>query len=348
MTLLVIIVVLSLIYVFTMPDAGGAPDGSSYGTQGDGAAAFAALLEHRGYDVEQRRVSFSESAPGRDVAVIVFDAGRLDEEESESLERFVRSGGRLVVVGTDPGFAVPDRVTAGRELAVYGPWFPDPGFAGIDTITAPGGDVWSEPGGLVPLYGDDRYTLVGMAALGNGRLFAISDPATLSNRGLGATDNAALAVAVVGPPGRVEFAEHVHGYGPLSGLGGLPVRWQWAVGGLAAAAALFMVARSRRLGPPLRAARDLPPPRVRYVDALAAGLMRTGDRPGTGRVLESEIRHLLEVRGVGVTDAQALDRLTARLGLGKNSIREALEADDGEAALLNRARVIARLSRKGR
>ena len=176
MTLLVIIVVLSLIYVFTMPDAGGAPDGSSYGTQGDGAAAFAALLEHRGYDVEQRRVSFSESAPGRDVSVIVFDAGRLDEEESESLERFVRSGGRLVVVGTDPGFAVPDRVTAGRELAVYGSWFPDPGFAGIDTITAPGGDVWSDPGGLVPLYGDDRYTLVGMAALGNGRLFHDGSP----------------------------------------------------------------------------------------------------------------------------------------------------------------------------
>ena len=73
------------------------------------------------------------------------------------------------------------------------------------------------------------------------------------------------------------FAEGVHGYGESRGLGALPGRWKVALFGLGVAAIVFAWAHARRLGPPDRPTRTLPPARSDYVDAMASTLERTSD-----------------------------------------------------------------------
>ena len=91
-------------------------------------------------------------------------------------------------------------------------------------------------------------------------------------------DNAAFAVELAGG-GRapIVFAEGVHGYSSARGLGAIPSHWKVALFGIAGAAVLFAWGRARRLGPPDRPHRPLPPARAEYVDALAAALEHTRD-----------------------------------------------------------------------
>jgi hypothetical protein len=104
----------------------------------------------------------------------------------------------------------------------------------------------------------------------------LADTSPLTNELLGTDDDAALGLALAGPAGRpVVFAESVHGYGRANGLSALPTGWRVALAGLLAAAIVLMLARGRRLGPPERADRLLPPARREHVDAVAATLRRT-------------------------------------------------------------------------
>jgi len=343
--LVVGVVLVAMTYVLFTPGWTGGPDGSSYGTDDEGTAAYASLFERRGHQIDQRRIPFDESAPRAGSTVIIMDAGSLAPGESSALERFVLGGGRLIVVGTDPGFAIPGSPDEGGESLVHGLRYPAAGFGEVGEIIVPGGLAWSELGPLVPIHGSDAGFSVGVTAWGDGWVFAVSDPSILANSGLALADNAALGLALAGPPGRVEFAEHVHGFGPRSGFGGLPIRWQWAVAGLALAAILFMFARSRRLGPPSRSVRDLPPGRIQYVDALAAGLQRTGDDYGVSSLLVSEIRSKLIRRGVDPDSPAALAAVAERLGLDDGDMSVVVGSGKDGGRLMRTARVVARLSR---
>lgn len=332
-------------YVLFTPSPSGGPSGSSYGTRDGGAAAYASLLERRGYEVHQRRLPFADAVPESGTTVVIMDVGWIEPDESMALERFVLQGGRLVVIGTDPGFVVPED---GRVVgdAIHSLRYPLDGFETIGEVVLENGRAWQDSGLLLQVIGDGNETSVGVAAWGDGWVYAVSDASILSNQALTAGDHAALGLALVGPPGIVEFAEHLHGFGPQAGFAGLPVRWQWAVGGLAVAALLFMVSRSRRLGPPPARVRDLPPPRVRYVDAMAAGLQRTGDRAGVSRVLTSEIRSRLARRGVDPDVPGALSAVATGIGLPEDEISLALGGGEVDGNMQRSARVIARLARR--
>jgi hypothetical protein len=104
----------------------------------------------------------------------------------------------------------------------------------------------------------------------------LADATPLQNAFLDRTDNAALALGLAGGPSRpVVFSESVHGYGTATGLAALPERWKWALALAGLATVVMMWARARRIGPPDEIGRELPPPRVAYVDALAGILART-------------------------------------------------------------------------
>lgn len=137
---------------------------------------------------------------------------------------------------------------------------------------------------------------------------AVPDVRRLQNRNLAEADNAAYALELAGE-GPLVFAE---GERPR-GLAALPRSGKWALGLLCVAALLFMLARGRRFGPPQPPGRELSPPRVVYVDALAAALAKTRDPAGA---MEPILR--------------ALDR------------REALPRDDAAALALAREYVEAR------
>ena len=66
----------------------------------------------------------------------------------------------------------------------------------------------------------------------------------------------------------------MHGYGVSRGFGGLPANVRWAVIGLGLTALVAIWSVGRRFGPAEDPDAEPAPPRVAYVDALAAALVR--------------------------------------------------------------------------
>ncbi len=177
---------------------------------------------------------------------------------------------------------------------------------------------------------------------------ALADPSPVQNAFLAADDNAALALALVGELDRaVLFAEGVHGYGDSEGLAALPRRWRLALAGLGLAAAIWLYARSRRLGPPEDEARPLPPPRWAYVDAVAGTLARTRRPQEAAEPVRRRARELI-ARRAGLpadTGPEALYQAAIRLGVPPDEAAAALgsPARPEEATVLAAGRALARL-----
>ncbi|HEY6758471.1 MAG TPA: DUF4350 domain-containing protein [Baekduia sp.] len=143
--------------------------------------------------------------------------------------------------------------------------------AALDRFVDRGGDVLLA-GSAVAELGTERGRR-------RGTVIRQGDADILRNRALDQDGNAARALALAGPPSRrVAFVESIHGYHDATGLAALPTKVKTCLWLLAAAALAFLVWRGRRLGPPERQARELPPPRRAHVEALAAALARTRDR----------------------------------------------------------------------
>ena len=103
----------------------------------------------------------------------------------------------------------------------------------------------------------------------------LADVSPLQNRGLARADGAALGLALAGGAEEpVAFLETVHGYGVARGFGGLPANIQWAIIGLGLTALVAIWTVGRRFGPVEDPDAEPQPPRVAYVDALAAALVR--------------------------------------------------------------------------
>jgi hypothetical protein len=178
---------------------------------------------------------------------------------------------------------------------------------------------------------------------------ALADPSPVHNALLALDDNAAFALgAVGGPDRRVLFAEGAHGYGQGEGLSALPRRWRLALAGLGLAAAVWLVARSRRLGPPEDEARALPPPRWAYVDAVAGTLARTGRLAEASEPVRRRARELIARRTGLPPDAESDDMYQAaiRLGLPADEAAAAVgaPAPTEEAGILAAGRALARLN----
>jgi hypothetical protein len=109
------------------------------------------------------------------------------------------------------------------------------------------------------------------ARVGGGTVVLLSSPSPLQNQLLGVADNAAFAIDIAGPAGTsVVFDEYDHGYGRTgSGIGGLPGSWKAGLLIALLAVLVWMLSASRRFGPPEKSERELAPPRVAYVDAIA-------------------------------------------------------------------------------
>jgi len=116
--------------------------------------------------------------------------------------------------------------------------------------------------------------------------------------------------------------------------------------GLVLAALVWMVSRGRRLGPATTGARELPPPRRLYVEAVAATLART-DRPADAvEPVRTAIR--LRLAGRAGYDPLAGERPLREIGLRAGLTPEELDAVLGEGGspeeVLAVGRALARLS----
>jgi len=294
------------------PEPGGPPS-SAYATAADGFAAYAELLRREGHEVDrsQEQPRELEVAPLR-TTVVIADAGVVEEEDAKALRRLVERGARLVAVGPAFGWLRhvvatapewdPTPVPRPRVLAPRGE------LAHVRRLEGNGVGAWSAPGATLPLLGDEERSLLTLARVGAGEALLLADVGPLRNDTLARADNAALALALAGPPSRrVVFLESYHGFGGERGFAAIPTSWVVTLGGMLLATLAFMLARGRRLGPPEAATRELAPPRRVYVESLGTLLARTrrpaeASEPLRARALETverlgcsaEERHKLE------------------------------------------------------
>ena len=267
----------------TGPPALAAPSGppsSSYATSASGVAAYAALLEEFGFEVDRLRGSLERVPLEEDWTLVLLDPPSLASYDVTLLREFLDRGGRLVTGGSVGAAWTDDVVDDPPVWSAGGNTSYTTGLDGVSTVESAGEGRWSDPGGGTVVAGDTGDAL----AVTSGGVTFLADASPLQNRLLDRADNAAFGLALAGDaPGPVVFVEGVHGFGPPRGLGAIPARWRWTAAGLVSATLLWMWARGRRLGPPERAVRELPPPRRAYVEALAATLARARRREGGHR-----------------------------------------------------------------
>ncbi|MBW3652774.1 MAG: DUF4350 domain-containing protein [Actinobacteria bacterium] len=266
--------VVALVVTSLRPEPGG-KDGSAYATQPRGAAAYAELLRRAGHPVDYLREPLGEARLDRDATLVVLDAD-LERGERRALARFVRDGGRLVAGGEDAGRGVVPRAPrwSAQGVQVARPVVPVPETAAVRRVRSAAAGGFEALRGALPALGDDP-ALLAVAAPGSGRALLLADSSPLQNRLLAHADNAALAIALAGAPGRpVTFVESVHGFGRETGLAALPARWQLGLAVAGLAAVLLLLSRARRLGPPEETGGEPTPARREHVDALALGLQR--------------------------------------------------------------------------
>jgi hypothetical protein len=336
---------------------GGGSPSSSYSNRPDGVSAWAELLTGFGRDVDRLRGELRPADLDPAATVVVLDAPGMTGAEAEHLAGFARRGGHLVAGGAGAGewlAAVLDDapVMSGRSVETARPAGspPAPEVEDVRGVRTAELGSWAEQGSLEPiLRGDDGRVIALAGDVGRGRIVALADPSPVHNGLLALDDNAAFALGVVGGPDRrVLFAEGAHGYGQGEGLSALPRRWRLALAGLGLAAAVWLLARSRRLGPPEDETRALPPPRWAYVDAVAGTLARTGRPVEASEPVRRRARELIARRTGLPPDAEPDDLYQAAIGLGLAPDEAAAAigapAPTEEAGVLAAGRALARLN----
>ena len=340
---------------------GSGPGGrrsSSYATSGDGLAAFAELVSDGGHPVTRLRTGLDRAALDPGSTLILVDVTAPTRAETAAMDRFVRSGGRLVTAGGGAAELVGGLTGAGptgsdRAAGPARPLAPVPEVAGVGTVISDGTASFEVEGGgaALPILAGPDGTLAVVAVLGRGRIVAVADATPWHNSLLATADNAAFGLAAVGEAGRpVAFAEAPHGYGPAKGLAAVPVRWKWALVVALAGVVTTMWAKGRRLGPPEVLERELPPPRRAYVDAMAATLVRTREPVRAAAPLQIAARRRLAARaglGVDVADDD-LRRAAARAGLSETDVAAVLSPAVSDAQVMAAGRALARLEGAGR
>jgi hypothetical protein len=334
------------------PGQGGSTS-SSYASAPDGLGAYAELLTRSGHPVTRLRTALANAQPldpGR--TLVMLDPETVAPSDVTALRQFVSGGGRLVAGGGSPGRwlagLLPDPPSwspDGSSLA--SPLVPAPEIAGVTRVRSAGQGSWRNAHAALPVLGAASGSLLTVARLGRGRVALLADTSPLQNRFLASADDAALALALAGPPGRpVEFSENVHGYGTARGLAALPTRSKWALVGLLLAAVALIAARIRRLGPPEPPARAELPPRRAHVEALALALSRTGAPAEAAAPVHRRARALVLQRAGLATGAPTAEVAAAgeRLGLDQAEARAVAAPHLSDDDLLAAGRALTKLS----
>jgi hypothetical protein len=346
--LLLLVVVINLIARALDSAVGGSEPGgargSSYATNGTGLSAYAQLLADYGHPVQRQRGNLGSRALDPRALLILTGSDRpepLRPDELATITTFLDQGGHAVLVEVRAqdvqaitGIA-PDVVGGVRDYHEFAPDLGD-----LRTVRTDGAFSYAPHRDLTVLVSQsDRALLVSTREnVGDVRLLAEATP--LQNAAIGEADNAAFGLALPAADQPVVFAEGVHGYGQRSGLAAIPARWKAGLGLLGLAAILFAWSRARRLGPPDRPDRELPPARSRYVDAMADTLEHTHERARALAPLGEWARNRVKV-GAGLPPDADRDAVTAaarRLGLSDAEIVTLWQppVDDDEVLALGR------------
>ncbi len=300
---------------------------SSYDAHSGGYRAWYELLQREGVRVErfEQRPAFLDR--GVDTLVwaepLEFDPRQTQNVRADvdSLENWVKAGGRLVYLGHDDKAAkqkilklptsTPAKPRSRAALIAAGLR-----SLGVESVTSVADLRWKARKALNVLVADRAGALVVSYSYGKGEVVAAIDEAPFTNSRLASGDQARLAYALGLPhagDGRVAFDEAVHGRA-------IPDHW-WSVLPRALVIAILVACfallvafagAAIRLGPPL-----VPPRRVdatsgEFIDSMAA-LFERGRT--VHKALDDALRSTTRVVAValGVPDDTPAAELAARI-----------------------------------
>jgi hypothetical protein len=279
----------------------------------------------------------------------------LDANDVGTLRKFVREGGRLVVIATDIGGEEDAKIglpaanlTSG--LAGAAPIGATAMTAGVGTIDGAIGAVF--PFAIpkaTPLLGTVRGTVAIDYPYGKGDVVAISAPAIFGNLNIAKADNARFAFDLLADRGPVAFDERVHGYVEDKSFWDAlpqPVRWAfWIVCGIVGLALIGANVRSVPAMP-------LEPPDERDSSAYLvsmASLMRRArsassaiDTFADDAMRRARRRYGLPTSADAATIATRSDRADVRQAIAELARLRTL-SQPGDAALVRAAVLDARL-----
>lgn len=326
---------------------GGTP-GSSYATAPQGLAAFRTLLTRFGHEVEVQRGTVAKQPLDPATTVFVIEPNELTADDAAALLEFVAAGGRLVIGGRAPFYLHNLRDDPPRWQFDGDTFWTevDPSIANVSRIAAAGEGSFASAGTSTVLVGSNDRSLLTHERVGSGEIVFLADPSPIENGYLAEADNAAFALELAGDSGRpVVFAEGVHGFDTHRGFSAVPGAWKLALLLLVVAALAFVWSRARRFGPPDRTAREMPPARAEYVDALSVSLERTRSPAAALAPAQRWARDRLASRaGLGpAPDDEALARAARALGCSDEEIASLLHPVGEPPDVLALGRAVARI-----
>lgn len=286
---LIIIAAIVLVYfasslvtgVYQPPSTTPTGTSSSADTSPVGTEGMARLLAARGHDVQSLTTPLSNAALPTGGTLFVLDPVSAVTPSLPALEGYLDSGGHLVLGGQIPTSTLqtllgttPVPVWQSSPSGNASPVEHTGADAGVSTVLGGAVGSWHVPTTprLSVLLQGLGGPLAVDASVGRGTLFLLASTTPLQNSQLARADDAAFALDLAGPAGApVAFDEYDHGLGRSgTGLDALPTHWKVALVLALLAALVWMWSAARRFGPPQQVERELIPPRVAHVDAMAA------------------------------------------------------------------------------
>lgn len=328
-------------------------DPSAFSSSAAGHKAFFETMRRLGFAVQISRFASIDKAGAADVLVV---AEPVRGEDSDDLLKRLGSVSQVLLVlpkfypqpdPANPHWAKSLTLLSEKDvLAIYEKTmgeathgrYENPKLRRYDdeqTLSGGsfGGDIkltnaqFIEDSNLTILIPGRRGALLGEYAVGDKRLWVLSDPDLLSNEGIDEADNASVAIAIVlalrKPGGHIIVDETAHGFGETPDLLRKVFELPYAIVTVTAAIAILLLvwAGSTRFGAPQQNEEILAAGKGTLI-RNAADLLSLGK--SAGMVLSSYLRTAIaesirELRGPGGLDeaAQAgwLDRQAQRRGL---------------------------------
>lgn len=320
---LVAVVALAILAIVGRSPSARVPDTFASGdVRSGGYAAWSALLEREGVRTEPFERRAVELDPRLDTAIVAYpivqDPESWTPADVAAAADWVRGGGRLIVIGSDPLTAGAERADLARPPARVMRGNPGPlngTFApAVAHLSALGPARFASGRTASVLLGDRGGAIAVAQALGRGVVVYVAGPEPFTNAHIGLADDARFAYLLAQPRragAPVAFDEALHGtLVERRWWDVLAVPQRIALVGTLLALLLGAVAGMLRLGPAVRLLPPREPTSAEFVAALAALYERTHAR---GHVIESLARSTLPARARTTSAVErALSELSAR------------------------------------
>ena len=259
LTITAVVFVVALALAVLLSEGGDADEqfATTYSTVSEGAKAAYLLLQESGYHVERWQRSPQQlPTSGKLVLLLTDPTATPDPGEVAAINRFVSNGGTLILAGQLASMftSLPPPAPLSMTTENWGTFpaiTPSAQARAASSIKLNTSVGWLSSSSGIPLYGDDRGSVVMQFPFGRGQILWLASSGLLSNAGLREANNLEFLLASVGSrEHRVLWDEYFHGHresAPVAAAVHSQVNWLTAQLAFFALAVLFTF--SRRSGP---------------------------------------------------------------------------------------------------